>query len=187
MSKKAHSLVIILLHLTSHSIYPAPPLPALLYSQSQDYHSQLPSASLSSSSSSRSILHLRLHTKLQTPSIRSHNSEVDTLYFTLQDLKTWLSLEIPIIEDGNSFGAEVQDHLLHELDDGLRKCLNMQGSLMGHFSDRAKYGKDWCMYPGLKVSSACLGVLDLYTRYKGNATVLSACHHQVIVPAPCYS
>lgn len=50
--------------------------------------------------------------------------------FGAQDLKLWLDLEVPIIEDCNSFGAEMQNHLIKECLEAYKKCNAMQNSMM---------------------------------------------------------
>ncbi len=47
----------------------------------------------------------------------------------VQDLKIWLETEIPVIEDGNSFGAEVQATLIEELNEIHKRTNNMQNGV----------------------------------------------------------
>lgn len=35
----------------------------------------------------------------------THGREHEDLYLMMMDLRVWLELEIPLVEDGNSFGA----------------------------------------------------------------------------------
>ena len=89
----------------------------------------------------------------------------------VQDLKIWLELEIPVIEDGNLFGrlqyprsyiavfilvfsgADVQAHLNKELDEYIRRSNGFINSARSHSLDRAKLGADWAKCPNLMVSN----------------------------------
>jgi hypothetical protein len=97
--------------------------------------------------------HLTIQTKCQYR-LADSSSESDTLNYILHDLRTWLNLEVPVIEDGNHFGADVQDNLIKELNHGLSHCRAIKASSQSHFTDRIKYGKEWCMFPNLQVSVA---------------------------------
>lgn len=69
--------------------------------------------------------------------------------FALNDLRVWLSLETPIIEDGNSFGADVQSHLSTEIDKSFNKAAGCMNGCKRHFDDRAQAVKNWVHMPNV--------------------------------------
>ncbi|KAL7425140.1 hypothetical protein Q5752_000828 [Cryptotrichosporon argae] len=75
--------------------------------------------------------------------------ECEELHIMVTDLRLWLELEIPVLEDGNSFGAEVQADLIKKLEEAQqltrRMCLNMRQ----HHLDRVKVATEWLKAPGL--------------------------------------
>lgn len=86
----------------------------------------------------------------------------------MQDLRVWLELEIPLIEDGNSFGkprphtlddwsadvclgAEVQNHLIRELETVYKKSNNFINSARSHHTDRIRLASEWIKTPNVMV------------------------------------
>ena len=69
--------------------------------------------------------------------------------FHLNDLRVWLSLETPIIEDGNSFGADVQSHLSDQIDKSFNKAASYMNGCKRHYDDRAKEVRNWVMMPNV--------------------------------------
>jgi len=67
----------------------------------------------------------------------------------LNDLRVWLSLETPIIEDGNSFGADVQSHLSDQIDKAFSKAGTYMNGCNRHHSDRAATVRSWVTMPNL--------------------------------------
>lgn len=103
----------------------------------------------------------------------------------VQDLRVWLELEIPLIEDGNSFGefssipfrycissvgiemglimmkffklisiigAEVQNHLINQLETAYKKSNGFINSCRQHHSDRMRFMAGWIKNPNVMVS-----------------------------------
>ena len=85
----------------------------------------------------------------------------------MTELRLWLELEIPLIEDGNSFGessrhcidyrplttgAEVQGHLIREVDLAHKKSNSFHNGLRQHHTDRIKLASEWVRYPNVLVS-----------------------------------
>lgn len=94
----------------------------------------------------------------------------------VMDLRVWLELEIPLIEDGNSFGksanprllrlhclvrkrhmtdilgAEVQNHLIRELEAAYKKSNAFINGSRQHHTDRIKLIQDWVKFPNVMVS-----------------------------------
>jgi hypothetical protein len=67
----------------------------------------------------------------------------------LNDLRVWLSLETPIIEDGNSFGADVQSHLSDQIDKSFNKAASYMNGCKRHHDDRCKEVRNWVTMPNL--------------------------------------
>lgn len=65
------------------------------------------------------------------------------------DLEAWLLLEVPKIEDGNSFGTEIQEHMLKEIRDLGQLATKLMLLAQRHHTDRAELAMKWCRYPGL--------------------------------------
>ncbi|WVF68247.1 hypothetical protein IAT40_003012 [Kwoniella sp. CBS 6097] len=76
--------------------------------------------------------------------------ELEELQMVCQDLKVWLELEIPVIEDGNSFGADVQAHLISQLTEANKRCQNMQNGARSHHSDRIRLAAEWAKHPNFR-------------------------------------
>ncbi|WVQ95800.1 hypothetical protein IAU59_002899 [Kwoniella sp. CBS 9459] len=76
--------------------------------------------------------------------------ELEDLQMLCQDLKVWLELEIPVIEDGNSFGADVQAHLISQLNEASKRCQNMQNGARSHHTDRIKLAAEWAKHPNFR-------------------------------------
>ncbi|WVQ82600.1 hypothetical protein IAT38_004730 [Cryptococcus sp. DSM 104549] len=83
--------------------------------------------------------------------------ELDAIHEIMQDLKMWLDLEIPVIEDGNSFGADVQNSLIGQLAGALRYSSGTQSALRKESRDRLTLAKEWAQYPNFE------GYADLIT------------------------
>jgi hypothetical protein len=59
-------------------------------------------------------------------SLPLHNRrEYEELQMITQDLRIWLELEVPLIEDGNSFGAEVQGVLIRDLNEPISVVMDL--------------------------------------------------------------
>ncbi|ORX37720.1 proteasome activator pa28 [Kockovaella imperatae] len=80
----------------------------------------------------------------------------------VQDLRVWLELEIPLIEDGNSFGADVQSHLLRELTEAYKRSNGFQNGARTHYLDRLKLTQDWVKYPNLMDFPAAIAASDRF-------------------------
>lgn len=79
--------------------------------------------------------------------------EHEALHMIVQDLRIWLELEIPVIEDGNSFGADVQNHLIRELNEHYKRSNSFQNGCRAHYTDRVKLAQEWITHPNLMVSA----------------------------------
>jgi hypothetical protein len=75
--------------------------------------------------------------------------EAEAMMLCLDDLKIWLSLETPIIEDGNSFGADVQSHINDEINKQHNRANQYQGGCIRHHRDRCLQVKEWAMMPNV--------------------------------------
>jgi hypothetical protein len=64
-------------------------------------------------------------------------------------------MEIPLIEDGNSFGAEVQNTLIRELNEVYKKSNAFQNGCRSHYNDRLKAAQEWVKHPNLMVRGMC--------------------------------
>lgn len=89
------------------------------------------------------------------------HSEAETLMIQLNDLRVWLSLETPIIEDGNSFGADVQSHLSDHVDKSFNKAASYMNGCKRHHDDRAKEVKNWVHFPNLADYPAIIAGVSL--------------------------
>jgi hypothetical protein len=69
--------------------------------------------------------------------------------FCLNDLRVWLSLEVPVIEDGNSFGADVQSHMSTEIDKCFNRATGYMNGCKRHYDDRASLVKNWVQMPNV--------------------------------------
>ncbi|OCF33557.1 hypothetical protein I317_03582 [Kwoniella heveanensis CBS 569] len=76
--------------------------------------------------------------------------ELEELQMLCQDLKVWLELEIPVIEDGNSFGADVQAHLISQLTEANKRCQSMQNGARSHHNDRIRLAAEWAKHPNFR-------------------------------------
>ncbi|WVQ77758.1 hypothetical protein IAR50_007448 [Cryptococcus sp. DSM 104548] len=101
----------------------------------------------------------------QDECIKIITKELEDLHFLAQDLKLWLDMEIPLIEDGNSFGAEVQQLIIRELLDTYKKCNNMQNGVRAHYTDRVKLGMDWAKYPNMSDWKAAIIASDRFDHF----------------------
>ncbi|CAD6565410.1 MAG: hypothetical protein TREMPRED_001166 [Tremellales sp. Tagirdzhanova-0007] len=91
--------------------------------------------------------------------------EHEDLNMLVQDLKIWLELEIPVIEDGNSFGADVQAHLNKELDEYIRRSNAFHNSARVHSLDRVKLAADWVKCPNLMDYQTAIGSADRFDHF----------------------
>ncbi|WWC92819.1 uncharacterized protein L201_007778 [Kwoniella dendrophila CBS 6074] len=91
--------------------------------------------------------------------------ELEEVHMISQNLKVWLELEIPIIEDGNSFGADVQNHLIKELTDVKVRSNNMSNGVRAHHSDRLKLAMDWAKYPNFQDFAEAISKSDQYDHF----------------------
>jgi hypothetical protein len=80
--------------------------------------------------------------------------------FNLNDLRVWLSLETPIIEDGNSFGADVQKHIY----DHIEKCFGRASQYMNgakrHHDDRCLAVAKWIQMPNVADYAASIAAVS---------------------------
>ncbi|WRT69716.1 uncharacterized protein IL334_006706 [Kwoniella shivajii] len=91
--------------------------------------------------------------------------ELEELHLLSQDLKVWLEMEIPVVEDGNSFGAEVQAHLISQLTDAYKKSNSMQNGVRAHHTDRLKLATDWAKYPNFPDFAAAIAASDRFDHH----------------------
>lgn len=86
--------------------------------------------------------------------------EAEALMFNLNDLRVWLSLETPIIEDGNSFGADVQKHIY----DHIEKCFGRASQYMNgakrHHDDRCLAVAKWIQMPNVADYAASIAAVS---------------------------
>jgi hypothetical protein len=82
----------------------------------------------------------------------------------LNDLRVWLSLETPIIEDGNSFGADVQSHLSDQIDKSFNKAASYMNGCKRHHDDRCKEVRNWVTMPNLADYPAIIAGVSLQSR-----------------------
>ncbi|WVR08025.1 hypothetical protein IAU60_005069 [Kwoniella sp. DSM 27419] len=75
--------------------------------------------------------------------------ELEEQYLIMADLKVWLQLEVPVIEDGNSFGADVQAHLIAKVGDATKDLHMITNSVRTHHTDRVKLAVDWARNPNM--------------------------------------
>ncbi|WVN89913.1 uncharacterized protein L203_105143 [Cryptococcus depauperatus CBS 7841] len=86
--------------------------------------------------------------------------EAEEMYFTAQDLTIWLNLEIPLIEDGNSFGAEVQKHLIDQLTETYKYANYIRDQLRLYHLKRSDVAKEWAQCPNLQDRKAAIMISD---------------------------
>ncbi|RXK35189.1 hypothetical protein M231_07560 [Tremella mesenterica] len=91
--------------------------------------------------------------------------EQEDLHLICQDLKIWLEMEIPLMEDGNSFGADVQGHIIRELNETYKKTNAMQNGCRAHFTDRLKLAQEWARYPNLMDYPAAIAANDRFDHF----------------------
>lgn len=103
--------------------------------------------------------------KIQTDLIHLLCKEHEELHRLTTDLKLWLELEIPLIEDGNSFGAEVQNHLIRELDSAFKRSNGFHNGLRQHHTDRIKLVTEWVRYPNVLDYPAAIANSDRFDHF----------------------
>ncbi|WWC73677.1 uncharacterized protein I206_107649 [Kwoniella pini CBS 10737] len=91
--------------------------------------------------------------------------ELEELHMLAQDLKVWLEMEIPVVEDGNSFGADVQAHLISQLTEAYKKSNTMQNGVRAHHGDRLKLATDWAKYPNFEDYAAAIANSDRFDHF----------------------
>ncbi|OCF61976.1 hypothetical protein L486_01642 [Kwoniella mangroviensis CBS 10435] len=91
--------------------------------------------------------------------------ELEDLHMLAQDLKVWLEMEIPVIEDGNSFGADVQAHLISQLTDAYKKSNSMQNGVRAHHADRLKLAMDWAKFPNFQDFAGAIAASDRFDHF----------------------
>jgi hypothetical protein len=121
---------------------------------------------------------IRLTTKYALPyaAVTAHElREHEDLHAMVQELRVWLELEIPLVEDGNSFGksppcryrrdrqarahrpgAEVQNSLIRELELAYKKSNNHISTTRQHHTDRIRLVTEWIKYPNVMVRAGML-------------------------------
>jgi len=62
----------------------------------------------------------------------------------LGELALWISLQVPMIEDGNNFGVEVQGYAIKRLQDAKKELKTLADGLKDYHSQRATAMKDIC-------------------------------------------
>lgn len=80
----------------------------------------------------------------------SRHREAETLHQQFNILRVWLSLETPVIEDGNSFGADVQTHLSEQLDKYHGRAGSYINGLNRHHHDRMSIVRRWVQMPHMR-------------------------------------
>lgn len=72
----------------------------------------------------------------------------------LASLAQWIALSVPIVEDGNNFGCDVQAHVYDTIKKALAVLQGFQESLPSYFSDRAGAMDKVTSFPSKKTSSS---------------------------------
>ncbi|KAK4685079.1 hypothetical protein P7C73_g5081, partial [Tremellales sp. Uapishka_1] len=101
----------------------------------------------------------------QVALIKICTNECNDMHMMAQDLKIWLEMEVPVIEDGNSFGAEVQHTLIKELAEVYRKSNAMHNGCRAHYSDRLKLCQDWVRFPNLMDYAEAIAASDRFDHF----------------------
>ncbi len=61
-----------------------------------------------------------------------------------RDLEAYIDLYVPVIEDGNNFGVEVQEAMLDNVRNVMRYARQAQALPRTHYADRMKLAMTWC-------------------------------------------
>jgi hypothetical protein len=72
----------------------------------------------------------------------------------LASLTQWIALSVPVIEDGNNFGCDVQGHVYETIKKACAVLQGNQDSLASYFSDRAGAMDKVTAFPSKKTSSS---------------------------------
>ena len=72
----------------------------------------------------------------------------------LASLAQWIALSVPVVEDGNNFGCDVQGHVYDTIKKALAVLQGFQESLPAYFSDRAGAMDKVTSFPSKKTSSS---------------------------------
>ncbi|WWD20332.1 hypothetical protein CI109_104808 [Kwoniella shandongensis] len=91
--------------------------------------------------------------------------ELIELFLNLSDLRVWIKLEVPVIEDGNSFGAEVQEHLLKSIDQSRSRINMLHSNLLSHHRDRARFAELWASHPNFMDYPAMIAMGDRHDKF----------------------
>lgn len=70
----------------------------------------------------------------------------------LMDIKLWMEMEVPKVEDGNSFGAEVQASVKNIVFEQIKLMISFYNGARQHYGDRVNLIKEWIKYPNVEVS-----------------------------------
>ncbi|WVQ78930.1 hypothetical protein IAT38_001022 [Cryptococcus sp. DSM 104549] len=103
--------------------------------------------------------------QVQSECLKVIVKELEDMHCLTQDLRLWLELEVPVIEDGNSFGAEVQNHLINQLTEAYKRSNAMQNGVRSHHSDRLKLALDWAKYPNFADYKAAIVASDRFDHF----------------------
>lgn len=86
--------------------------------------------------------------------------EAERLYFQLNTLRVWLSLETPVIEDGNSFGADVQSHLVEKVNKYFQRVGAYIDGMNRHHVDRRNIIRQWVQMPNMADCPASIAAVS---------------------------
>mmetsp|Transcript_8843 Transcript_8843/g.9813 ORF Transcript_8843/g.9813 Transcript_8843/m.9813 type:complete len:245 (+) Transcript_8843:36-770(+) len=75
-------------------------------------------------------------------------------------IKTWITLNIPRIEDGNNFGVGIQEEALNDLGRAEDDAFTSLDSITKYFLTRAKFVTKLLKYPGVEDYRQCINELD---------------------------
>lgn len=65
----------------------------------------------------------------------------------INDVKIWIQLNIPRIEDGNNFGVSIQEETVNELTRAEENCFSIMENISKYFANRAKLISKLMKYP----------------------------------------
>jgi hypothetical protein len=98
--------------------------------------------------------------KVVTEAIHMLKKDIVAMLHEIAALKLWIRLRVPQIEDGNTFGVEVQNEVLGMLSSLYSSGQGFLQSLSGYFSKRAKLVADMRKRPWVKEYGQAMYDLD---------------------------
>ena len=72
----------------------------------------------------------------------------------LASVAQWIAMLVPVVEDGNNFGCDVQQHVYKTVKDACTALQALQDSLASYYSDRGGAVEKVTSFPTKKVSSS---------------------------------